>query len=143
MSHRTTDELMNVLHSVHSMNELQEFTDEVKSERFFSSFADFLSYHIDNQQITASDLIRSAGIQRNYAYQILNGTKNPGRNKIIAFCLALKLPIDDVQRALTIAGESVLYPKRSRDSVLIFSITHGLSVQETNELLYEMKAELL
>lgn len=143
MNIHTTDELMKVLNSIHSTDDLQKFTESIKTERIFPSFAEFLTYHLTSKNMSASDLIHSANIQRNYGYQILNGTKHPGRDKVLALCLALELSLDDIQRALTISGEAVLYPKNSRDSIFIFSISHHLSVQQTNELLFEMNQEPL
>lgn len=143
MNQRTTDELLNALNSIDSVRELKDFTQEAQQEVIFSSFADFLSYYMEKSEISASALIRQANIQRNYGYQILNGLKNPGREKVISFCLALGLSLSQVQQALTITGESVLYPKRRRDSIIIFAVNHKLSVIETNELLYEMKEETL
>lgn len=143
MNQRTTDELLNVLNSIDSVRELKEFTQETQHEIAFSSFADFINYHMKKSKISASELIRQANIQRNYGYQILNGIKNPGREKVISFCLTLCLSLSQVQQALTITGEAVLYPKKRRDSIIIFAINHKLSVIETNELLYEMNEETL
>lgn len=84
-----------------------------------------------------AELIERAHLQRNYGYQILNGTKRPGRDKVIALCLALHLSFEETQRALTISKEGILYPKNLRDSVLIFSIHQKLSVMDTNALLDE------
>lgn len=88
-------------------------------------------------------MIQNAQIQRNYGYQILNGSKNPGRNKVIALSLALHFSLDETQRALTLSGENILYSKNKRDSILIFSIQKRLSVQQTNELLFEMNEATL
>ena len=54
----------------------------------------------------------------------------------------------DVDGVMTNGGiladnEGQLYPKKRRDSILIFSLNKRLSVLQTNELLLEMKEELL
>lgn len=67
--------------------------------------------------------------------QILNGTKTPGRDKVIALCLSLSLSLEDTQRALMLADAGALYIRRKRDSILIFSLQKGLSVMDTNILL--------
>ena len=91
----------------------------------------------------AAELIAASQIQRNYGYQILNGTRKPSRDKVLALCLALRLNLPDTGRALTLAQLGQLYPKKRRDSILIFSLNKRLSVLQTNELLLEMKEELL
>lgn len=140
---KTTDDLLKQLSDLKTLSELQNFSAVSGELSSKLSFHDYLTELLNASSCSASEIIQKSGIQRNYAYQILNGTKKPGRNKVISFCLALSLPLSEVQRTLTIAKEGVLYPKNRRDSILIFSINKGLSVQETNELLYELNEELL
>ncbi len=45
--------------------------------------------------------------------------------------------LEETQRSLTLAGLGQLYPRRHRDSILIFALEHQLSVQQVNELLFE------
>ena len=143
MHRHTTEELQNILNETDSISDLKAFAQMTEEESCYHSFSDFLSDQMHNAGISAGDLFRRADIQINYGYQILNGMKNPGRDKVIALSLALSLPLPDVQRALTLAGHSVLYPKIRRDSILIFCFNHGCTVEETNNLLYEMQAEVL
>jgi len=133
----TTDELLKRLNSIDSESALDNFTGNVAKMNPVISFPEYISNHLQQKNMTPAELIRNAQIQRNYGYQILNGTKHPGRDKIIALCLALALSLDEVQRALTIEKEGVLYPKNRRDSVLIFCINKHMCVLDTNELLYK------
>ena len=71
------------------------------------------------------------------AYQILNGSKNPGREKVLALCIAAGMNYEETQRALTLANLGKLYPRRKEDSIVIFALEHKLSILQTNELLYE------
>lgn len=139
----TTDELLKRLQSADTLSALNDYEHDIAKYPLVTSFSEFVETHRVKAGITPAQLIESAQIQRNYGYQILNGTKNPGRNKVIALCLALSLSYEDVQRALTTAGEGILYPKNTRDSVLIFCINKKMSVMETNELLEARAAELL
>ena len=67
-------------------------------------------------------MIRASLIQRNYAYQILNGTKNPGRDKVLALCIAAHMNYEETQRALALADLGKLYPRRKKDSIIIFAL---------------------
>lgn len=135
---KSTNELLQILNSTENVSDLYEYSQSEELHTLPSSVHEYLLKHMCDAGITASELIRRSQIQRNYGYQILNGTKKPGRDKIIALCISLALPLDEVQRALAIAQEGTLYPKCRRDSILIFSINQKISVQETNELLYSM-----
>lgn len=140
---KTTDNLLKELSNLNTESDLLNFTNSVEESAISLSFHEYIGKQINRSKLAASDIIRASGIQRNYAYQIINGNRNPGRNKVIALCIALKLPLEEVQRALTIAKEGILYPKIKRDSVLIFCINKSCSVQETNELLFELDEEVL
>lgn len=143
MDQKTTDELSQYLSSIRTEKDLKEYTGYLNTVCNYQSFAGYLNAKIVEKGESVASVIHIAQIQRNYGYQILNGSKNPGRNKVIALSLAVKFSLDDTQRALTLAGESILYSKNKRDSIIIFSIQKSLSVQETNELLFEMDEAIL
>jgi hypothetical protein len=143
MNQKTTDELLHLLSSIDTEEELKEYTGHLNDMFCYHSFAEYLNDKILENGMSAASIIRDAQIQRTYGYQILNGTKNPGRDKVIAFSLALHLSLDDTQRALVLSGESILYSKDRRDSILIFSVQRKLSVQQANELLFDMDEAVL
>lgn len=143
MNRKTTDELLKILNSLNTSSELETFTQNKLHTNTKQSFSDYLTECLATSDLTPSQLIQSAQIQRNYGYQILNGTKKPGRDKVLSLCLALKLSLSEVQRALTIAQEGALYPKNKRDTILIFCINNHMSVLETNDLLYQFDETLL
>lgn len=133
----TTQELLKMLRSTHSVSDLEKYTETLFTNNSFHTFSEYLCFILREHNITESTLIRNSQIQRTYAYQILNGTKNPGRDKVIALCLAAQMNFEETQRALTLAGLGQLYPRRHRDSILIFALEQQLSVQQINELLFE------
>lgn len=140
---KTTEELLNILTSIDSPSELCAYSKEiVKSEKDIT-FQEYLARKIQEKQVITSRLLESSQIQRNYGYQILNGTKTPGRDKVVALCLSLGLSVEETQRALTLANAAALYARKRRDSILIFALNKKLSVLDANELLYELSEEPL
>ena len=131
----TTDELSRQLKTLSTAAELEKYTQELMDRCPVPSFPQYLNHCLNHSGLTPAQLITKAQIQRNYGYQILNGTRTPGRDRVIALCLALSLPLEDVQRALTLAKESILYAKNPRDSVLIFCINKKMTVADANLLL--------
>ena len=140
---KTTSELLNILSSVDSESTLHAFSDELEKSVKNITFSEFLAEKIEENEMSPGRFWEMAQIQRNYGYQILNGTKNPGRDKVIALCISLKLTFEETQRALTLANAGILYPRRKRDSILIFSLKKTLSVSDTNILLYKHSEEPL
>lgn len=139
----STNDLLKRLNSATSVSDLEKYNEETAQYSLVTSFTEYIEMYRKMTGISVAQLIADAEIQRNYGYQILNGTKKPGRNKVIALCLALKMSLEDTQRALTLAKEGILYPKNARDSIIIFCINKKMSVIETNELLDEKEQELL
>ncbi len=133
----STDELLKILHSAKSVSDLSNYTETLSAHKTFHSFSEYMQKLLLEHNIVESQLIQNSLIQRNYAYQILNGSKNPGRDKALALCISAQMNLEETQRALTLANLGKLYPRRTKDSIIIFALEHHLSVQQTNELLYE------
>lgn len=143
MTSKNTDELMHLLNETKNCAQLQTYTAALAQQAPLQTFSEYINSKMNEQNLSAAELIAASQLQRNYGYQILNGTRKPSRDKVLALCLALRLNLPDAGRALTLAQLGQLYPKNRRDSILIFSLNKRLSVLQTNELLLEMKEELL
>lgn len=137
MANLTTDELLKILRSTRSESKLKEYTDVLEKQLSYRSFSEYMRAFMKEHELSESDLIKASGIQRTYAYQILNGNKNPGREKVLALCIAAGMNYEETQRALTLANLGKLYPRRKEDSIIIFALERKLSVLQVNELLYE------
>ena len=142
---KTTNELLKLLSSVNTEEQLKEYTEHLKEQSAPQTFHGYLNELIQkyNHSNSIASVIEKSLIQRNYGYQILNGTRLPGRDKIVALSLALNLSLKETQRALTLAGENILYSRSRRDSILIFALQKQLSVQNTNELLFQFEEAIL
>ena len=143
MASQSTEELMKLLRSAKNTKDLKDFTSMLSDASFPATFPDYLMAKMQCADMSAAELISRAQIQRNYGYQILDGRRNPSRDKVIALSLALHLDVNETQRALMIAKNGQLYSKNKRDSILIFALEKKLSVIQTNELLYEMGEAIL
>ena len=108
-------------------------------------FCEYFNAFIAAHELDVTELIRRCGINRNYIYGILNGNRpHPGRDKVIALCIAAEMNYTETNRALKIAGHRALYPKIERDARLAICINRGLgNVMEVNLLLDEYGLEPL
>ena len=93
------------------------------------------------KNLTKADLARRSGLERTYVYHILSGDKRPSREKLLA--LALHLSVEEAQRLLKYAGKSTLYARRPFDCAVIYALTHAWSVPAANELLSQLRLNLL
>lgn len=107
------------------------------------SFVDYINEILLEKDLEKSDIIRDAQIPRTYAYQIFQGSKQAGRDKILQLAIAMKLNLEETNRLLTVAHHNHLYAKQQRDAILIFGISKQYSLIQINELLDEFHHELL
>ena len=75
---------------------------------------------------------------RSTMHQILSGTRNPSRDKLIALSIGGRLSGSETDRCLEKAGFMPLYPKNARDSLIACALNSGMdSVVDVNMLLAE------
>lgn len=144
-SEKTTNELLKLLSSVNTENQLKDYTEYLEEQSMPKTFHEYINELIlkHGHSLSIASIIENSQIQRNYGYQIINGTRRPGRDKILALSLTLHLTLKETQRGLTLAGENILYPKTRRDSIIIFALQKQLSVLDTNELLFQFDEKTL
>lgn len=136
---RTTGELLHILTGTHTQKELDDYIRQHTKSDAEMSFAAHFENLLLKHHLKKSDVIRAAQLDRTYGYQILSGAKKPGRDKILALCIAAGLSLRETQTCLETAGEGILYSKSSRDAVIIYGIEHRMDVMRINELLIDKK----
>lgn len=140
---KTTNDLMNTLtYKVQTPEELNKYIDNIdkyKDIDFITYFDTIMKKHNHKK----SDLAKNSNISRTYVYQLLNGSKKPSRDNIITLCITSEFTLEETIRCLEISNEGILYPKSKRDSLIIYSINHKLTINETNELLFKEKEATL
>ena len=99
---------------------------------------EYLEKILTEKSLSKADVIKLSGLNREYAYHIFSGKKNPSRQKILALALAMNLNLDETQRLLRHAQLNLLYPRKEWDAIIISAIEQNLSVMETNELLHRL-----
>jgi DNA-binding phage protein len=143
MQDKKTVELLGILSEIKTDEELESFFEENPITASSISLHDYLNEIITIKNLSKSHIISNSGLNRIYAYQILQGSKQPTRDKVIALCMGIKMDLNQIQRALTIAGLGILYPKNKRDAIIMFAVNKGIGIMDTNELLYGMGVVVL
>lgn len=133
-----TDNLMQKLESCDTDSELTDYVDFIDG-KYPLTLHEYIKTIIDDRNMTVADLQRASKLDRNYIYQIMDGSRQPGRDKIIAIALGAGMTLEECQRALEISREGILYPKSRRDSIIIYAVKNNLSVMDLNKLLEEYK----
>ncbi len=137
MEQRSTGDLLDALNSIGSTKGLKAYLDELKAAGYETTLSGYYEYMLKQKDILKKDAISRSFVDRIYAYQIIAGTRKPGRDKLIALCIGGGFTYEETKRALEIAELGTLYSKDSRDSVIIYALNKKLSVTSTNALLEE------
>ncbi len=125
LKHASRDQLDQLMSNIHS----RTFTEELE--------------HIMNEKkMNKSTLLSKTLLDRNYGYQILQGTRQPSKDKVIQLCLALNCNLEDTNRLLILSNNPVLYSKNKKDALFIYALSNKLTVMESNELIYSNGYEL-
>lgn len=98
--------------------------------------SDYLQQLLDDHGLTRAEVVRRAGLNETYGYQIFMGQRNPSRDKVLQIAFAMGLSLKEADRLLQAAGVNELYCKNRRDAVIIFCLDRGCSLQRANEELY-------
>ncbi len=137
---KTTDELLKVLKNSKS---IEEFVHENIDDTNNTTFLEYLRKYLADCGMSKSEVIEKSNIQKNYCYQIFDGSKTPSRNKVLALSIAMELSVTDTNRLLKLSDHSILYPRIKRDSIIQFAIEQNYTLIDTNILLNDMNENIL
>ena len=95
----------------------------------------YLEACLEKKGLKKNEVIAKTNMQKNYAYQICNGTKKGSKDKIIQLALAMQLDLHDTNNLLSLSDNGLLYAKVKKDAILIYALQHHYNLFKTNELL--------
>ncbi len=138
MEEPLTEELLSELLSSPSID---TFVD--KSNVGERSLSEYLQQLLHEKGLKRSAVVRDAGLNNTFGYQIFKGTRKASRDKVLQLSLAMGLSLRETDRLLQAAGVNELYCKNRRDAIIIFAIKNGYSLQKTEEELYRFGEETI
>lgn len=132
MPQKDTEEL---LHSLNGAKSLTEYLVQNEEEMISSDLTQLLADLIKQKNIRKTELVKATGLSEVYIYEILSGRKRPQRNCLLQICFALQMTQEEVQQLLKQSGYPLLYPRRRRDSVILYALEKQMTLAEAEELL--------
>lgn len=130
MYSKTTEDLLKTLLRTDEYSQFQELKDNG-----IVSLAEHLDALLDQKETSKAEVIYRARLDTVYGYQIFNGTRKPSRDKLLQLAFGFPLTYKETLTLLRIAGVYSLYVRRRRDSIIIFALNKGFSLEQLNELL--------
>ena len=130
-----TEELLNELKNV---ADIESFFAANENKLITQTTSDYLNDMVKIKDTYISAIVKNSGIGE-YAYKIFNGNRKPSRDILISIAFGMNLSLEETQLLLRISKFAILDSRDKRDSVIIFGITHGLTVFQTDDILEEKK----
>ncbi len=130
MYSKTTEDLLKTLLRTDEYSQFQELKDNG-----IVSLAEHLDALLDQKETSKAEVIYRARLDTVSGYQIFNGTRKPSRDKLLQLAFGFPLTYKETLTLLRIAGVGSLYVRRRRDSIIIFALNKGFSLEQLNELL--------
>lgn len=96
------------------------------------SISETLNEVLYKTDMSISQVIKRSGLTRSHVYHIFSGKRMPSRDKLIAIAFGLGLDCDETNALLKKCRFAQLYSKDARDAVIMFNLTHGKDIDETN-----------
>ncbi len=137
---KSTEELM---HEIENSRSFVDYLEGNAEEMQLHPFPECLDGWLKKKQLSRADVVRQSNLNKAYVYQIFSGRKYPSRDKVIALGFGLKLNIEEMPLLLKQAGYRTLYPRDTRDALLLFALKEGMNILDTNNLLYDHEVEVL
>ena len=100
------------------------------------SLPNYLQQLLDEKGLVRPEVVRAAGLDATYGYQIFMGQRHPKRDKLLQVTFAMGCTLQETNRALQASGNNELYCKNRRDAIIIFCLDHGYSLQQTDDELF-------
>lgn len=114
------------------------FDEELIRENGCPDFYTVIADHMNKKGISRAELIKRMNIDRNYGYQLLNGTRKPTRTHIIQIGLLLELDIDSFQNLLKSAKKKPLYVRDMFDAKVFYAIKHKMALDNAVEFIWNI-----
>lgn len=137
---KSTEEL---LHELQKAEDVFKFTVVNEEEMEAVSLTEELEQLLKKYQKQKKDVIKDAGMDTTYGYQIFDGRKNPRRDKLIQLAFGFPLTVEEANKVFRAAGVSDLYVRCKRDTICMYCLQQKMTVDECDELLYQAGEETL
>lgn len=140
MQDKSTDDLRQELME---SPDLEQYLAE--NDAFFSSkdAAAMLNQLFKKCGLSKAALAKCSGMSDIYLHQIFSGRRNPSRSRLLCLCIGLGASLEETQELLKLCGLAQLYPKLRRDAIIIYGLTHRLSLFSINDSLFSSDEETL
>ena len=132
MNEKNTDTLQQELMST---NNLDRFLTENDASFRDVPLQEAIQRIFDEKGMSKAQLAKQSGISEVYLHQLFSGRRFPSRSRLLCLCFGLGATVDEAQSLLQQARHAPLYSRDRRDAIIIFALSHHMTLFEANDKL--------
>lgn len=132
MNEKNTDTLQQELMST---NNLDRFLTENDASFRDVPLQEAIQRIFDEKGMSKAQLAKQSGISEVYLHQLFSGRRFPSRSRLLCLCFGLGATVDEAQSLLQQARHAPLYSRDRRDAIIIFALSHHMTLFEVNDKL--------
>ena len=132
-----------LLDGIFKASALEDFVKTNEDALQLPTLPEYLDALCRQKKIMRAEIVRRAGIDRSFGFQIFQGVKNPSRDKVIQLAVGFELGYEETQVLIKIAQKAALYPRIKRDAAIIYCLNKHLSFTDVQAVLSGMDMPVL
>lgn len=132
-----------LLNGIFQASSLSKFLAEHEASLRLPTLPAYLNTLCQTKGLERCEVVKRAGIDRSFGFQIFQGTKCPSRDKIIQLAIGFGMGLDEAQELIKISQKTALYPRVKRDAAIIYCLNRHLDFTDTQAVLSGMKLAIL
>lgn len=140
MNEKNTDSLQQELMST---NNLDRFLTENDASFRDVPLQEAIQRIFDEKGMSKAQLAKQSGISEVYLHQLFSGRRFPSRSRLLCLCFGLGATVDEAQSLLQQARHAPLYSRDRRDAIIIFALSHHMTLFEVNDKLFTENLDTL
>lgn len=140
MNEKNTDTLQQELMST---NNLDRFLTENDASFRDVPLQEAIQRIFDEKGMSKAQLAKQSGISKVYLHQLFSGRRFPSRSRLLCLCFGLGATVDEAQSLLQQARHAPLYSRDRRDAIIIFALSHHMTLFEVNDKLFTENLDTL
>ncbi len=134
-----TDELLKELKNA---SDIESFFKSHENQFINETTSSYLNKMLELRNINISAIAKNSGTGE-YVYKIFRGDRTASRDILISIAFSMKLSLEETQLLLRISKFAILDSRNKRDSIIIYGLTHNLTVFQADDLLEEQNMTTL
>lgn len=140
MNEKNTDTLQQELMGT---NNLDRFLTENDASFRDVPLQEAIQRIFDEKGMSKAQLAKQSGISEVYLHQLFSGRRFPSRSRLLCLCFGLGATVDEAQSLLQQARHAPLYSRDRRDAIIIFALSHHMTLFEVNDKLFTENLDTL